>query len=315
MTKNADNVDTVEATNAASGVNPSDVPSGVNKYEAALRAIVEMVTKGIPVSITDGPVTFGWGEDGNHIHLGRYNSDPDHTFSVPLTAESLANTILEVSAKSVSPWREMTEADVEEMGKQCWKQNPNGQTWCGLDKNHEGKCSWERPCGAILYIGDDYGDNSTTMRCQLMEGHVPPCKEVYDKDRDGASQHVEVTWTADERETCEKCSVRAEHEDTTFCYDCERKLCLPCYGVQSSEDISHCEKCYSVICGNCQPSHACLPCGCHKHRTHEEHDTPGAAYVAECYRLGLVGQGMTREEALASLSSVVAVYMASSAPK
>lgn len=37
-------------------------------------------------------------------------------------------------------------------------------------------------CNAHLYIADDYGDNSGTMRCQLPEGHELPHREEFARD-------------------------------------------------------------------------------------------------------------------------------------
>jgi hypothetical protein len=48
-------------------------------------------------------------------------------------------------------------------------------------------------CAAELHIGDDYGDNYATMRCQLEEGHDGPHQEVF--SRDGP---VVVTWVCDD---------------------------------------------------------------------------------------------------------------------
>lgn len=51
----------------------------------------------------------------------------------------------------------------------------------------------EGECNAHLYIGDDYGDNSATMRCCLPSGHRGSHTEVF---RGGGAT---VTWILDER--------------------------------------------------------------------------------------------------------------------
>lgn len=51
-------------------------------------------------------------------------------------------------------------------------------------------------CQAVLYIGDDYGDNHATMRCQLKAGHDDMHQETF--KRDGSP--VLVLWMRDERE-------------------------------------------------------------------------------------------------------------------
>jgi hypothetical protein len=47
-------------------------------------------------------------------------------------------------------------------------------------------------CNARLYIGDNFGDNHATMRCQLAPGHLGPHVETY---QDG---DVRVEWKRDE---------------------------------------------------------------------------------------------------------------------
>lgn len=55
-------------------------------------------------------------------------------------------------------------------------------------------------CNSHLYIGDDYGDNTDTMRCQLPKGHDGLHREEF--ARGGGK--VVVTWEKDEREEAEK---------------------------------------------------------------------------------------------------------------
>lgn len=50
-------------------------------------------------------------------------------------------------------------------------------------------------CNARLYLGDDYGDNVCTFRCQLHPGHSGPHQEA--PERGGGK--VSVTWDVDER--------------------------------------------------------------------------------------------------------------------
>jgi hypothetical protein len=53
-------------------------------------------------------------------------------------------------------------------------------------------------CQAVLYIGDDHGDNHATMRCQLPHGHEGRHQEEYEPGIEG--QKVTVTWTKDDGE-------------------------------------------------------------------------------------------------------------------
>lgn len=54
----------------------------------------------------------------------------------------------------------------------------------------------EGECNARLEIGDDYGDNSCTMRCSLKPGHEGLHKEEFNC----YGQHVIVTWDKDGRD-------------------------------------------------------------------------------------------------------------------
>ncbi len=47
-------------------------------------------------------------------------------------------------------------------------------------------------CNVRLEIGDDYGDNSATMRCQRESGHEGRHREEY--EHDGAGKKVIVEW-------------------------------------------------------------------------------------------------------------------------
>ncbi|MFA5132610.1 MAG: hypothetical protein WC444_04810 [Candidatus Paceibacterota bacterium] len=56
-------------------------------------------------------------------------------------------------------------------------------------------------CSATLRLGDDYGDNTSTFRCQLEEGHQGPHQEVFKHTGvSGKEGKVVVTWEEDEGE-------------------------------------------------------------------------------------------------------------------
>ncbi len=42
-----------------------------------------------------------------------------------------------------------------------------------------------KPCNRIMSMGDDYGDNETTIHCQLPMGHKGPHQESYESDSYG----------------------------------------------------------------------------------------------------------------------------------
>jgi len=50
-------------------------------------------------------------------------------------------------------------------------------------------------CNAHLYIGDNFGDNHATMRCQLPRDHEGAHTEKYNS----AGNPVVVNWVNDER--------------------------------------------------------------------------------------------------------------------
>jgi len=64
----------------------------------------------------------------------------------------------------------------------------------GRPKDVEGECN------ARLSIGDDHGDNSATIRCQLPPGHDGPHKECYNAGYHGDVNNVTITWDKDTRE-------------------------------------------------------------------------------------------------------------------
>lgn len=57
--------------------------------------------------------------------------------------------------------------------------------WDGPPKDGEGRCN------ARLSIGDDYGDNSATMRCQLEPGHSGAHSEEWHHEPE---KKAVVTW-------------------------------------------------------------------------------------------------------------------------
>lgn len=82
-------------------------------------------------------------------------------------------------------------------------------------------------CNARLFIGDNYGDNHATFRCQLDPGHDGPHREEYNAHRGG---QIVVTWERDERAHCDHeherstsdCPLDAEEHDATTCPICKR---------------------------------------------------------------------------------------------
>lgn len=100
-------------------------------------------------------------------------------------------------------------------------------------------------CNAHLYIADDYGDNSGTMRCQLSEGHELPHREEFERDE----KPVVITWFVDERRKCDhECGQwRHDHNDD---FDV-----VPCPKNAEDHDFSACRFCNA----GCE-SHPCALC-------------------------------------------------------
>lgn len=66
-------------------------------------------------------------------------------------------------------------------------------TWDGEPNDVPGQCN------ARLYIGDDYGDNTATMRCQLAPDHQGPHTESFTREEEDEGGFVCITWERDER--------------------------------------------------------------------------------------------------------------------
>ena len=59
-------------------------------------------------------------------------------------------------------------------------------------------------CKAVLFIGDSFGDNEATMKCQLEEGHEGSHQESFKRS---SGNEVVITWTEDETPAPPKCAI------------------------------------------------------------------------------------------------------------
>lgn len=99
-------------------------------------------------------------------------------------------------------------------------------------------------CNARLFIGDNYGDGTATMRCQLAPGHDGVHREEF--EREGGM--VTITWVRDERQKCDHGCGKWEHEHggsersscPKYAYEHEYSDCTYCH---PGEDPKTCEKC------------------------------------------------------------------------
>ena len=127
----------------------------------------------------------------------------------------------------------------------------------------------EGECNARLFIGDNYGDNSTTIRCQLAPNHTGLHQEQYESQKGGL---VTITWVADERKKCDHGCGQWEHAHRDESISCPRDAddheysdCAYCHPNEEGKTCAECDKTYYYEGGhkrNCpgQPF-ACTDCG------------------------------------------------------
>ena len=87
-------------------------------------------------------------------------------------------------------------------------------TYIGGPMNHSADVPGE--CNACLYLGDDAGDNTCTIRCTLPTGHEGPHMERFERKARRESGRVQIMWERDERSLCPDCGKPMRE----FCADC-----------------------------------------------------------------------------------------------
>jgi hypothetical protein len=99
-------------------------------------------------------------------------------------------------------------------------------------------------CNARLFIADNYGDNSATIRCKLAPDH----EGLHQKQFDRAGGPVTITWAADERERCDHgCGQwKDDHGSET---------------VQCPKDADDHEYSECAFCHDGDPAKTCAACG------------------------------------------------------
>ena len=106
----------------------------------------------------------------------------------------------------------------------------------------------EGECNARLFIGDNYGDNSATIRCQLAPDHDGVHREQF--EREGGA--VTITWVVDEREKCDHGCGRWRHAHDHD-RDDERAVCPK---DADDHEFSDCAFCHPG-----DPATTCVACG------------------------------------------------------
>ncbi len=96
-------------------------------------------------------------------------------------------------------------------------------------------------CKAILILGDDYGDNDTTIRCQLPEGHAGPHQETF-RTIPKRAHNVNIIWVGDDTDN----SVEVEDDAVADCIHCG-------IGIYNWDDLFFTAT-YDPLCAQC---HTC----------------------------------------------------------
>lgn len=103
----------------------------------------------------------------------------------------------------------------------------------------------EDACNARLFIGDNYGDGTATMRCQLPLKHDGLHREQFER-KGGA---VTITWVADERKKCDHGCAQWEHAHDSETIACPKDAddhefadCVFCLPDHPPQTCGHCGK-------------------------------------------------------------------------
>ena len=101
----------------------------------------------------------------------------------------------------------------------------------------------ESECNARVFIADNYGDGSATIRCQLAPNHEGLHKEEF--DREGGT--VTITWVTDERKRCDHGCGQWKHDHDRETVACPRDA--------DDHEFSDCAFCHpgmdAQTCGAC----------------------------------------------------------------
>jgi hypothetical protein len=111
----------------------------------------------------------------------------------------------------------------------------------------------EGECNARLFIADNYGDGSATIRCRLTPNHEGLHREQF--EREGGM--VTITWVTDERRRCDHGCGQWEHahdDDSLACpkdaHDHEYSDCSHCHPGAEARTCSACGKAYYYEVGH-----------------------------------------------------------------
>ncbi len=106
-------------------------------------------------------------------------------------------------------------------------------------------------CNARLFLGDNYGDGTTTIRCQLAPDHEGLHKEEFERE----GHPVTITWTVDERVRCDHGCGQWDHAHGSR-YD---ENAIQCPRDADDHEYSDCAFCHPgdppLTCGFCGKTH------------------------------------------------------------
>jgi hypothetical protein len=135
----------------------------------------------------------------------------------------------------------------------------------------------ESACNARLFIADNYGDSSSTIRCQLTLSHDGLHREQF--EREGGT--VTITWVADERKRCDHGCGQWDHAHTHR-YD---DNAIPCPRDAEDHEFSDC-----AFCLPDHPPQTCEHCGkTHYYEVGHKRHCPKEPYT--CATCGESGVG------------------------
>lgn len=110
----------------------------------------------------------------------------------------------------------------------------------------------ENECNARLFLGDNYGDGTTTIRCGLTPGHEGLHQEQFER-----SDHpVTITWAVDERKRCDHGCGQWDHAHGDRYDEDNAKHCPK---DADDHEYSDCAFCHPgdppQTCGHCGKTH------------------------------------------------------------
>jgi hypothetical protein len=112
-------------------------------------------------------------------------------------------------------------------------------------------------CNARMFLGDDYGDNDATFRCQLPVGHEGPHQEKFERKQMAPTDiwpnppkscgKAVISWEFDERFDCPYHGVQNTSE-CRVCDDARRNYehenaCEKCFGYGDISGETLCVRC------------------------------------------------------------------------